>query len=115
MTFVFRFREGSPPPTNSGIGTPMILDTLVAYCADISPGPLSSVQTLSHFGCILRGYLHRTPGLCADTLQVLTGVPVLLNTSLNGNGQPILETEEDAREFYKNSKLDMMIVNGINI
>ena len=45
----------------------------------------------------------------------LTGVPVLLNTSLNGNGQPILETEEDAREFYKNSKLDMMIVNGINI
>jgi len=45
----------------------------------------------------------------------LTGVPVLLNTSLNGNGQPILETEEDAREFYKSSKLDMMIVNGINI
>jgi carbamoyltransferase len=45
----------------------------------------------------------------------LTGVPVLLNTSLNGNGQPILETEEDAREFYKNSNLDMMVVNGINI
>jgi len=43
----------------------------------------------------------------------LTGVPVLLNTSLNGNGQPILETEEDAREFYKNSNLDMMVVNGI--
>ncbi len=42
----------------------------------------------------------------------LTGVPVLLNTSLNGNGQPILETEEDAREFYKNSKLDMMVING---
>ena len=42
----------------------------------------------------------------------LTGVPVLLNTSLNGNGQPILETEEDAQEFYKNSKLDMMIING---
>jgi len=42
----------------------------------------------------------------------LTGVPVLLNTSLNGNGQPILETEEDAREFYKNSKLNMMIING---
>ena len=42
----------------------------------------------------------------------LTGVPVLLNTSLNGNGQPILETEEDAQEYYKNSKLDMMIING---
>jgi len=42
----------------------------------------------------------------------LTGVPVLLNTSLNGNGQPILETKEDAEEFYKNSNLDMMIING---
>lgn len=45
----------------------------------------------------------------------LTGIPVLLNTSLNGNGQPILETEEDAREFYKNSKLDMMVINGFII
>lgn len=45
----------------------------------------------------------------------LTGVPVLLNTSLNGNGQPILETEEDAREFYKNSNLDMMVINGFII
>ena len=26
----------------------------------------------------------------------------------------MLETEEDAREFYKSSKLDMMIINGIN-
>lgn len=42
----------------------------------------------------------------------LTGVPVLINTSLNGNGQPILETEEDALEFYKNSNLDMMVING---
>jgi len=42
----------------------------------------------------------------------LTDVPVLLNTSLNGNGQPILETEEDAKEFYKNSNLDMMFING---
>jgi len=43
----------------------------------------------------------------------LTGVPVLLNTSLNGNGQPILETEEQAIEFFKNSNLDLMVVNGI--
>jgi carbamoyltransferase len=42
----------------------------------------------------------------------LTGVPVLLNTSLNGNGQPILETEDEAEEFFKNSNLDLMIING---
>ena len=42
----------------------------------------------------------------------LTGVPVLLNTSLNGNGEPILETPEEANEFFNNSHLDMMVVNG---
>lgn len=42
----------------------------------------------------------------------ITNVPVLINTSLNGNGQPILETEQDAIEFYKHSNLDMMVING---
>lgn len=42
----------------------------------------------------------------------ITGVPVLLNTSLNGNGEPILETEEEAIQFFEKSNLDMMIVNG---
>ena len=42
----------------------------------------------------------------------LTGVPVLLNTSLNGNGEPILETPEEAVTFFKNSHLDIMFING---
>lgn len=46
------------------------------------------------------------------TFGELTGVPVLLNTSLNGNGEPILETEQEAKEFFKNSNLDLMVVNG---
>ena len=44
--------------------------------------------------------------------KTITGVPVLLNTSLNGNGEPILETEEEAIQFFEKSNLDMMIVNG---
>lgn len=43
----------------------------------------------------------------------LTGVPVLLNTSLNGNGEPILETEDQAKRFFENSHLDLMIINGV--
>ena len=43
----------------------------------------------------------------------LTGVPVLLNTSLNGNGEPILETEEQAKSFFDNSHLDLMVINGV--
>ena len=46
------------------------------------------------------------------TFGELAGVPVLLNTSLNGNGEPILETEEEAKEFFKNSNLDLMVING---
>lgn len=44
--------------------------------------------------------------------EKLTKVPVLLNTSLNGNGEPILETEEQAEKFFKNSHLDLMVING---
>ena len=32
----------------------------------------------------------------------LTGVPVLLNTSINGNGDPILETPEEAIKLGSN-------------
>ena len=43
----------------------------------------------------------------------ITGVPMILNTSLNGNGQPILETEEDALDFFeKNKEVDALVLNG---
>ena len=41
----------------------------------------------------------------------LTNVPILINTSLNGNGEPILETEEEA-EYFNNSNLDTIVING---
>lgn len=42
----------------------------------------------------------------------LTNVPVLINTSLNGNGEPILETEDEAKNYFYNSNLDVMVING---
>jgi carbamoyltransferase len=44
--------------------------------------------------------------------EEITNVPVLLNTSLNGNGEPILETEEEAFNFFKKSNLDLIVING---
>lgn len=41
-----------------------------------------------------------------------TGVPVLLNTSLNGPGEPILETEQDAWRFWEAAPVDMLVLNG---
>jgi carbamoyltransferase len=42
----------------------------------------------------------------------ITEVPVLLNTSLNGRGMPIIETPEEAISFFQNtSGLDLLIIN----
>ncbi len=42
--------------------------------------------------------------------QKLTGVPVVLNTSFNDNGEPIVETPEDAIKAFKSTNLDALII-----
>jgi carbamoyltransferase len=43
----------------------------------------------------------------------ITGVPMVLNTSLNGDGEPILETERDAFKWFNKSKIDYLVLNGV--
>lgn len=38
-------------------------------------------------------------------------LPILLNTSLNIMGEPIVETEDDALKFLKNSQVDVLVLN----
>jgi len=58
---------------------------------------------------------------CGDVFRVLeeffklTKVPVLLNTSFNGPGEPIVETPSDAIEFFLKSKLDFLYIDGYKI
>lgn len=40
----------------------------------------------------------------------LTGVPMLLNTSLNGGGEPLVETPDDAIRFWQTTPVDMMVI-----
>ena len=50
-------------------------------------------------------------GLCYEMLECfykLTGTPVLLNTSLNGPGEPIIEEPEQALNYLIESKLDKL-------
>jgi carbamoyltransferase len=43
----------------------------------------------------------------------ITGVPMIINTSLNGKNEPILETEEDAINFFNyNKNVDILVLNG---
>lgn len=39
-----------------------------------------------------------------------TGVPVLLNTSFNVNGEPIVETPEDALHCFRNTNIDAILM-----
>jgi carbamoyltransferase len=42
----------------------------------------------------------------------LTGVPMLLNTSLNVKGEPIVETESEAIKLFRESTADVLVING---
>jgi carbamoyltransferase len=43
--------------------------------------------------------------------KAITGVPVLLNTSMNGNGEPLVESPQDALRFFHDGRIDAMVVN----
>lgn len=42
----------------------------------------------------------------------ISGVPVLLNTSFNDNGQPIVETPKDAVDAFKNLDIDYLVIGN---
>lgn len=46
---------------------------------------------------------------------IMTGVPVLLNTSFNLAGDPLVETPEDAIDTLKKSKIDYLYLPEINM
>jgi carbamoyltransferase len=44
-----------------------------------------------------------------------TGTPVILNTSLNDNGEPIVSTVEDAIVFFRKNSIDYLIISNFII
>lgn len=58
---------------------------------------------------------------CGEFFRVLehffakTGVPVILNTSFNGPGEPIVETPENTLRFLIHSKLDALYIGGMRV
>ena len=47
--------------------------------------------------------------------DALTGIPVLMNTSLNGPGVPIVERPDEAYGLFKDSAVDVLYLNGTRI
>ena len=44
--------------------------------------------------------------------EKLTGYPILLNTSLNSPGKPIVGTKKQARIMFDNSQADVLIIGN---
>ncbi len=47
-----------------------------------------------------------------ETLEAQAGVPVVLNTSFNGPGEPIVDTASDAMRFFRDSELDVLYIGN---
>jgi len=47
-----------------------------------------------------------------EAFAELTGVPMLLNTSMNTNGEPLVETPDEALRFFENTEVDELVVNA---
>jgi carbamoyltransferase len=45
-----------------------------------------------------------------EAFDRLTGVPILLNTSLNDNGEPLVETPQDALAFFQKHDVDLLVL-----
>lgn len=45
-------------------------------------------------------------------LKKRTGIPIIMNTSFNINGEPIVDTPEDAKNNFTNSGADVLYING---
>ena len=48
-------------------------------------------------------------------LKKIAGISVVLNTSFNGPGEPIVETPKEAINFLLSSKLDVLLHEGKRI
>lgn len=57
------------------------------------------------------GEFHRVLG----QFKQLTGVPVVLNTSFNGPGEPIIDSPEDAIRFAETSEIDGLYIGSYKV
>jgi carbamoyltransferase len=47
-----------------------------------------------------------------ERFESISGVPVLINTSLNVKGEPIVESPDDALDLFKRSDVDVLVINN---
>lgn len=90
--------------------SPYMLMTCRSYNADAIPGAIHHDGTARHQSVSIRDNADFAALLHA--FDDITGVPVLVNTSLNEPGRPIIESREEAREYFEKYPVDMLVLHG---
>lgn len=83
--------------------------TATAKCKSLAPG-IVHVDETSRIQIVdksTNAIFHRL----ISSFDTITGVPIVLNTSLNGPGEPICESVRDALSTYASSGLDALIID----
>lgn len=83
--------------------------------ASVNPAWVDRLMAVSHVDGTARVQTVNTrqnPKLhrLIEAFEAITGVPVVLNTSFNGDNEPIVETPQDAVQTYLHTSLDRLFV-----
>lgn len=87
------------------------------YSFTVKPDKINEIAAITHVDNTCRiqtvseEYNYEVTQLIREFYK-LTGTPVILNTSFNDNGQPIVETPKDAIETFKKLDLDYLVIGN---
>lgn len=90
------------------------LTPFMTTVADVNVAHATKLEAVTHFDGTARLQTVRGDTLHGELLGSVgaqTGAPVLLNTSLNGQGEPIVATEADALAFLLAHPVDALLVD----
>ena len=86
--------------------------------AEVLPAAREKLEAVTHVdGTARLQTVHRDSviGALLTRVEKDTSVPVLLNTSLNGQGEPIVATEADALAFFLAHPVDALLIEDVLI
>ncbi|WP_436488005.1 carbamoyltransferase family protein [Chitinophaga sp. ARDCPP14] len=114
------FRPFAPAVLREDVGTYFMTDRESPYMIlvdDVKPEWHQQIQSIVH-----RNNTSRIQTVTADwspefyqllvEFKALTGISLLLNTSLNKRGMPIVETPAEALDFFHSCKLDHLVIGN---
>ena len=92
-------------------------DPYMLVVAPVREAQRSRIPSVCHVDgtCRVQTVTTRHPGqfrTLIEEFDLLTGVPLVLNTSFNIRGEPIVETPEDAVECFLASNFDVLYIEG---